>query len=732
MTARSAAAARSGWRRFVPGRRRVLLGMLGGFVLLVVLFGIGYATTSIPSPNLIASSQSTILYYSDGHTELARLGVDRQSVPLSEVPSYVRDAVLAAEDRNYYSEPGISPTGILRALWVDATGGSIQGGSTITQQYAKNAYLSQARTFTRKIREIFIAVKLDRTRSKDKVLEDYLNTIYFGRGAYGIEAAARSYFGVSVSRLTVAQGAVLAATIRSPGYYDPLVHPAQARGRWAYVVAGMVTKHWLDPVSAARLRYPTVLRPRYSGVFTGWRGYVVKAVEAELATHGVDEARLAIGGFKIVTTIDKTAQGAAVAAEDSVLAQHRAANGDPLSALIAVQPGDGAIRAMYGGRDYANPQVPLSSENLATDELRQPGSSFKPYVLLTALQQGIGLNTVFDGSSPKFVQGYGTNNQVTNDSGEQCPRCPLSVALARSINTVFVPLAIKVGPDAVAATAHLAGIPASVSLTDASTGHADASLALGTAPVHVIDQAIGFATIAAHGLRAQPYLVVSVTQQGNSVYTARLHVQQVFDPNITALATEAMQGVLACPNGTACGKALAAGRPAAGKTGTTTNSTNAWFVGFTPQLSTAVWLGNGRPGQPLTNVPGFSGGVYGGELPAEIWQQFMNAALAAAPVVPFASASPTAGPGSAGPTATPTPTPTRSPSPSRTPSAAPSVHPSSIAPTGIAPSLPGASPSSGSPTPAPTTSPSSSPSSPVGTGSPGVGATAAPARARGS
>ena len=236
----------------------MLWGLLIAFVATVVLVGIGYATTPIPNPSTFATAQQTTIYYSDGKTPLASLGnTTRVDVPLSQVPLAVQHAVLAAEDRHYYSEPGISPTGIIRALITDIRGGEIsQGGSTITQQYVKNAYLTSQRTFTRKFKEIFISVKLANERSKSQILEDYLNTIYFGRGAYGIQAAAHAYFNVDVSKLDAAQGAVLAATISQPSYYDPAINPAASKARWQYVISGMVSQHWLTSSQASSMHYP--------------------------------------------------------------------------------------------------------------------------------------------------------------------------------------------------------------------------------------------------------------------------------------------------------------------------------------------------------------------------------------------------------------------------------------------------------------------------------------------
>src|SRR5438067_7739865 len=306
--------------RYAPTPRQMLWGILGAFVLLCIFVAVGYAVISIPSPNSIATRQSTILLYSDGRTQLARLGdTNRTNVRLSQVPRVVQKAVLSAEDRSFTSEPGISPTGILRAMWVDLAGGDVQGGSTITQQYVKNAYLTQERTFTRKFKEIFIAVKLGNTQSKDQILTDYLNTIYFGRNAYGIQAASRAYFGVDVNKLNAAEGAVLAAVIRAPGVYDPKVNHAKAVDRWHYVIDGMVKHHWLTSDQAASLHYPddslqNADKTKHNSDCVGPKFFICQAVKAELVQKGFDEARQAAGGYRVTTTIDKKAQDAAVAA----------------------------------------------------------------------------------------------------------------------------------------------------------------------------------------------------------------------------------------------------------------------------------------------------------------------------------------------------------------------------------------------------------------------------------
>lgn len=702
------------WRRFVPTWRQLLVSVLGAIGLIALFLVIGYVTTSVPDPSKFAVAQSTLVYGSDGHTLLGRFGaVNRTDVPLATVPVTVQREVLAAEDRHYYSEPGISLTGMLRALYVDVTGGTVtQGGSTITQQYTKNAFLTQQRTFSRKIREIFIAVKLDHSVSKNTVLHDYLNTIYFGRGVYGIQAAAEAYFGVGVNRLDTAQGAVLAGLIDAPSLYDPYVDASAAHARWQYVLKGMVIMHWLSPTQAAALRYPHVLPPKPAQVTTGPSGFILDQVKLDLAAHGFPEARLAAGGYRVYTTIDPKAQQAAITAENQL---HSQVNG-PVSALVAVQPGNGAIRAWYGGRVYDNPKVAGSFLDLANAK-EQPGSSFKPYTLITALKQGLGLNTTFNGYSPMTIPGYGV---LHNASNEVCAPCTLTEALARSINTVFVPLAIKVGPANIRKTARAAGVNEPLV---GKRGYPEAGIAIGIYPVTPLDQAVGFATIAARGIYAAPYLVAKVvTPSGQVVYQAHRHTRRVFSAAIASNVIYAMEQVINNPLGTAYGKALANGRPAAGKTGTATNTanknTNDWFIGFTPQLSAAVWMAN-LNGAPL--VDKYGAPLFGGGPPAAAWQTFMNLALANAPIVQFPPLSPIGGANqvtspapvvtatSAAPSPPPSPSPKpvpSTPAPASSPTPVPTVTSSSSSAPAPVPTLTSSSPPPPSPSPPPSSSPS--------------------------
>ena len=710
----------SSFYRYAPTRRQMLWGVLGAFLFLVAFVVIAYSLTRIPNPNETATNQQNFFLYSNGKIMAHGGQVNRINVKLDQVPAPVRYAVLSAEDRNFESEPGISPTGIMRALVTDLRGGDIQqGGSTITQQYVKNAYLSQQRTFTRKIKEIFISLKLSNTKSKDEILQDYLNTIYFGRNAYGIAAAAQAYFGKNVSKLNAGEGAVLAAVIRAPSYYDPSTNHDAAVARWHYVIDGMVKEHWLPSDAAARAQFPTVLKPGQgvsasNGDCVGPTGFICQAVKFDLMKHGFSEDRLAAGGYRVYTTIDQTAQKGAVDAETANNGGYRTTGPDRgrESALISVQPGDGAIRAMYGGDVFCPPQQRPDActdlTGLSNNYARSPGSSFKPYTLIAALQQGISLDSRFPG--PAHIDFPGTDGKgISNSQNETClPQCTLTQALAKSINTIFVPLADKVGPDKVAQVAHDAGVDKKHELAEVPT------ITLGTSDVSPLDQAVGYATIAAQGIYAKPYIVAKVVSaDGHVVYRAKKETHRAFPADVMADTTYAMTQVLG-PTGTAAGKGLP-GRPAAGKTGTdgeVSGNKNAWFIGFTPQLSTAVWFGNAEHNHQVTTD---GAPVYGGGLPASTWQQMMTAALQGQPVENFPP------PAHVGHAINPSPTASSaSPSPTATQSAT------------TAPITPTAKPSNSLPpivtqSPSPSPSPTSSPSGGGGGGGGGGGSPSPPA-----
>jgi membrane peptidoglycan carboxypeptidase len=693
--------------------KRLWLAVGGLFALFVLFCGVAYALTSVPTPNKISTDQATRVLYSDG-SELGRIGKNRVIVPLSAVSAPAQHAVLSAEDRDFYSEPGISMKGIGRALFSNVKAGGVsQGGSTITQQYAKNAFLTQERTVSRKVKEVFIAVKMSRTVSKDKILENYLNTIYFGRGAYGIEAASQTYFGpgVHAKNLTAAQAAVLASSIRSPAGYDPKRHAQKAKDRWAYVLDGMVKKGWLSADDRAKQVYPGVKEPSATvGSFPDELSYIADKVEAELANHGFDEGRLGAGGLLVRTTISKDAQKSARDAVNDLIPLQKQKD-DPVSALVAVEPGTGKVIAYYGGRK------PGGFDWASDGKGVQPGSSMKPYTLAAALEKGTSLSTTLDGHSPQEICG----STIHNDEGDPpLGQTDLSKGLALSVNTVYYRLACETGAERIRSLAHAAGIPDAQPLADPTSHKPTAQITLGAGgyEIHVIDQATGYATFAAQGTRANPYFVQQVKDSdGNQLYKAEVKTSRAFTEDVAADATYAMQQVVTSGTGT---RAKLTGRPTAGKTGTTGENTNAWFAGFTPQLATAVWVG--RPsGHPLKGVLGSTNGVYGGTIPAKIFKAFMEGALEGKPVASFPQRANVGSAGTPSSGGTQSGTPTSTPSATQTPL--------------VEVTLPTGKPTKDKPTkspdptgePTPTDSPTPSPTPPASSGPPGNGdATANP------
>ena len=595
-----------------------------GFVAGATLFAFAWFTVSIPDPNAYVNSQSTIIQYSNG-TEIGRIGTqNRQILPLAKIPMKMRYAVMAAEDRNYYSNRAFSPTGIARAILNNLKSGSLngEGGSTITQQYAKTAFLTPSRTIQRKIKELVISLKLENALTKDQILENYLNTIYFGRGSYGVQTASQQYFNRNVDQLSLSQTAVIASILRSPGFYDPALskeNKVRLENRFAYVIQGMLDKKWITEAEAKAAKMPVVTPRTTSGQLSGPKGYIIDAVQKELSKLGFTQDQLLVGGYVIKTTLEARAQRSAV---DAVNKLYPTKAPDNLHiALVALRPGTGEVIAMYGGKDYVVRQL-----NDATQSIALAGSTFKPFALVAALEAGIPLTSMWNGDSPQIFDDLGKPYEVSNYGNEGWGQVDLLSATQHSINTVYVPLAMKAGMDKVVDAARRAGIPESVAMI------ATPSVALGVASPRVIDVTNAYATFAAQGVYSKPYMVASVTGPNKGVlYEGKAQTQEVFGKEVMADLTYALKSVV---NGGTGGAALSLGRPAAGKTGTSQSNASAWFSAYTPQLAASVALFRDSASESLNGIGGLTS-VTGGTFPARIWTAFMKGALKGEPVMTF-------------------------------------------------------------------------------------------------
>jgi len=608
--------------------RLAILGVGFSFVAGVFVFGFAYFTVSIPDPNAYVNSQSTIIQYADG-SEIGRIGSENRTVvTLAEIPVQVRNAVMAAEDRGFYSNRAFSPTGIARAVWNNLRGGSLQGGSTITQQYAKTAFLTPERSIQRKVKELVIAIKLENQFTKDQILENYLNTIYFGRGSYGVQTASQVYFGTTVDQLTTAQSAVLASILRSPGLYDPgfkKENLPRLEKRFAYVIDGMVEANWLDAEKAKKIKFP-VINPRVtSGALAGPKGYVISWVEKELNKLGFTDEQLLIGGYIIKTTLVKDAQEAAIAAVNKE-APTKAPENLHIG-LAAIKPGTGEILAMYGGQDYLRYQF-----NAATQGIASGGSSFKAFALVAALEEGIPLTSIWNGDSPKvYDDGIGRPYVVNNYGGETWGNTSLLNATIHSVNTIYVPLGIKAGVEKVVDVARRAGIPESVEMV------ASPSVSLGSSSPHVIDLANAYATFAAQGIYAKPFIINEVQGPNKGIlYQGRIQAQEVFRKDVMADLTYALNQITV--KGTAAVVGARLNRPAAGKTGTSNDNAAAWFNGYTPEVAASVAFYRDNATQSLNGIGGLTS-VTGGSFPARIWAEFVKGYLGKAPIQDFPPAA---------------------------------------------------------------------------------------------
>ncbi|MEU2857188.1 transglycosylase domain-containing protein [Streptomyces mirabilis] len=627
---------RTGWGRLIPTWRMVLGTFLGATLLVIGLFALGYYLVKIPPANAAATKQSNVYLYADG-SQLARDGeVNRENVALAEISKDAQHAALAAEDRDFYTESAVDPKAMIRAGWNTATGKGKQSGSTITQQYVKNYYLGQEQTATRKVKEFFISIKLDRQKSKDDILEGYLNTSYYGRNAYGIQAAAQAYYGVDAKNLTVGQGAYLAALLNAPSEYDVVAHPenkSAAVARWNYVLDGMVKKNWLTQADRAKVTFPQPKQEVVAAAMSGQRGYLVQAVKDYLVSNKIiDEDTLTTGGYRITTTLQKSRQNAFVkAVDDQVMSnldkKNRKVDRYVRAGGVSIDPATGKVVAMYGGIDYTKQYV-----NNATRRDYQVGSTFKPFVFTSAVQNGsqtqdgrtITPNTVYDGTNKRPVQGWsGGSYAPENEDNRSYGPITVRTATDKSVNAVYAQMAVDVGPSKVKQTAVDLGVPSTTPDLTATP-----SIALGPSTASVLDMAEAYATLANHGKHGTYTLVEKVTKDGTSaVSLPKQDTRQAVSREAADTTTSILQSVVEGGTGTA---ALAAGRPAAGKTGTAEEDQAAWFAGYTPDLATVVSVMGQDPDtgthESLYGALG-QARVNGGGYPAQIWAQYTKAAL---------------------------------------------------------------------------------------------------------
>ncbi|HWE67217.1 MAG TPA: transglycosylase domain-containing protein [Acidimicrobiales bacterium] len=561
----------------------------------------------------------------------------RAPVTLSQVPPTVVHAVLDAEDANFYQHGALDFRSILRAFTSDVSnGGGLQGGSTITQQLVKNAVLNSQRSVNRKVHEAVVAYRLEQQMSKDQILERYLNTVYLGNGAYGVQAAAQTYFGRDVSQLDAGQAALLAGMIRNPVGYDPLHHPVAATQRRDQILAGMVANGHLTSAQADQYKTTPVPSSINQPANQQDSPFVaeVKASLLDVTDHRFDFLgsspaerlnTLNKGGLNITTTLDPAMQQNAEAA---VAARLPDTGGKFTSAVVAMDPTTGDVRAVVSGNPASNHGYDVATGRGGSG--RQPGSSFKPFVLMAALENGYSPNDSIDGTSPCTIQLPSSGAYVANNAEPGAGVMNLWDATANSVNCAYIRLGVDVGLSKVADMAHRMGIPAKVRLTPSP------SLSIGSYEVTPLEMASAYSTLAADGVHHTPSFIEKVTDSSNNVdFGGADKGERVVSAQDTRVATQALQGVVQRGTGTA---AALSDRPVAGKTGTTDNLANAWFVGYTPQLVTAVWMGSPAGLVPMYGVGGVD--VFGGTYPARIFHDFMSSTLSGQPVENFVSPDP--------------------------------------------------------------------------------------------
>ncbi len=604
--------------------RWLLFLIVSGTIVGAALFAVLYVTTDIPDPNADFQTQTTNVYYADGKSKIGSFATqDRDSLDYDEIPQTMLDAVVAAEDRTFWENRGLDFKGIVRAARNNATSGEITGGgSTITQQYVKILYLTQERSYTRKVKEAILSIKIHNQLSKEEILGGYLNTIYYGNGAYGVEVASQTYFGKPAAELNTKQAAFLATIVNSPSYYDPYTEGAEARilPRYNYVIDGMVQEGAITAEQGAKLKdnLPKFKKQEANERYRGTKGYLLELVRQQMRSVGFSDSEVDGGGLKIVTTFDKADQKDAVEAMDDVKPDDL----DELnSALVSIEPGTGAVRALYGGPDYLDNQL-----NWATVGT-QPGSTFKAFAVVAALENGYSLQTRLNGNSPLKIGDAEIENQG-DSGGSSYGYITLEKATQNSVNTAFVDLTDQMddGPEKILEAAREAGIPKST----IDTIEPVIGTSLGYAPVSPIDMANAYATLAAEGKRAD-WFVIDTVEDGRDaeVYKHSVSTTQAIDEDVAADTLAALQTVVKSGSGVKARTVCTIG----GKTGTATATdasgdntrvSSSWFIGTSPKLTTAVMYNRGKGNEQLE---GYLNPFYGGTYPALTFKAYMDQAL---------------------------------------------------------------------------------------------------------
>ena len=614
------------WRVRRPIFALFLLAFLGAS-------GFLYALARAPLPEARIDEQTTFFFDAKGR-RLASIdaGVNRVSVELDQVPDVLRDAVLATEDRNFYAHSGVDPIGIGRALWNDIRGsGPLQGGSTITQQYVKNSYLTRERTLTRKVKEAIISLKVERKFNKDEILERYLNTIYFGRGAYGVQAASRAYFGKDLADIQLQEAAYLAGLIRAPELADAERDPELAEARRARTLrqmerAGFISKAESDAVERIPITDYVIARAAQEPVVVGAGGadpigteYFVEHVRQELV-RSYGEGRVYGGGLRVKTTLDLDLQRKAYASVYGVLNRPT----DPAASLVAVDEA-GQVKAMVGGRGYTVGDPRFAKVNFATGKAgggsgRQAGSTFKPFLLSAMVEAGYTLESAFRAPAKVvFPKANAGKDYTVRNYENQAFDGTMNLidATAQSVNTVYAQAANALGTEPIVNSAKEMGVQSDLS-------DVGISVVLGTKEVSPLEMAGAFSTFARRGERIPPFTITEVTTaRGEIIYRATPERTRVLGQGQTDIVNFALRQVV--DRGTGTGAKLPR-QPVAGKTGTTQDYGDAWFVGYTPKLTAAVWMGFPEGNSvKMTNVRGRK--VSGGSFPSTIFRRFMIEAL---------------------------------------------------------------------------------------------------------